>query len=202
MDQFDPAAIGNRIKALRKKKGYNQAELADIIGKSLRTLQKYETGEIEVSVAVVNQLAEVLGASPTYILGYETEIAPIRSMADVMNYLFHIEQVQGVDFTIDVKRPPRSREWSCALTFNGKAKDAPLNADMCLFLEEWESRRDDVRSYGISQSDYRIWKDKTLVYYASMPVDCDEPEDLPTAERIKRRKEYLNRLVEEQEGSK
>ena len=56
MDNFDYSAIGKRIRALRKRKGYNQQELANIIGKSLRTVQKYESGEIEVSIAVVNQL--------------------------------------------------------------------------------------------------------------------------------------------------
>ena len=64
MDNLDYSAIGQRIKALRKRKGYNQQELADIIGKSLRTVQKYESGEIEVSIAVVNQLAEVLETTP------------------------------------------------------------------------------------------------------------------------------------------
>ena len=91
MDNWDYSAIGKRIKILRKKKGYTQQELADILGKSLRTVQKYETGEIEVSISVVNQLANELDTTPTFILGYDTEIEPLRSLADVMNYLFHIE---------------------------------------------------------------------------------------------------------------
>ena len=107
-------------------------------------------------------------------------------------------QVKGLYLSIDVKHPPRSKEWACSLTFNGKSKEAQLNADMCLLLEEWESRRYDVHSYGLSQSESRKWKDKTLVYYASIPVSSEEPENLPTAERIQKRKEYLTRFVEEQ----
>ena len=198
MNQFDLPSMGARLRALRKKRGYNQTELGEIIDKSLRTIQKYETGEIEIPLSVISQLADVLDTTTSYILGFDGEIPSVRSMADVMNYLFHIEQVNGLDFSIDVKRPPRNKEWSCALTFNGKSKEAQFNADMCLFLEEWESRRDDVRSFGLSQSDYRKWKEKTLTYYISIPVDCEEPEDLPTAERIQKRKEYLTRLVEEQ----
>ena len=57
MDNFDYSIIGQRIKALRKRKGLNQTQLANLIGKSLRTMQKYETGEIEVSIDVVNALA-------------------------------------------------------------------------------------------------------------------------------------------------
>ena len=194
MDTFDYSAIGKRIRTLRKRKGYNQKELADIIGKSLRTVQKYESGEIEVSIAVVNQLAEVLETTPTFILGYDTDIAPIRSLADVMNFLFNIEQVSGIDFGIDVKKPPRSKEWQCAITFNGRAADAEFNTDLCLFLENWEEQRDNLRTYGITQEQYREWKTKTLAYYASTAVEIAEPEELDPEEQVKRRIAYLNSL--------
>ena len=177
MNSSDNAAIGLRIRTLRKRKGYNQQELADILGKSLRTVQKYESGEIEVSIAMANQLAKVLDTTPTFLFGYETEITPIRSLADVVNFLFHIEQVNGLDFCIDVKRPPRSKEWQCSITFNGKA-DADFNADLCLFLEDWEGQRDNLRTYGTTQEQYREWKTKTLAYYASSAVECSEPEEL------------------------
>ena len=70
MDNYDYSAVGQRIRVLRKRKGYNQKELADIIGKSLRTVQKYESGEIEVSIAMANQLAKVLDTTPTFLFGY------------------------------------------------------------------------------------------------------------------------------------
>ena len=193
MNSSDNAAIGLRIRTLRKRKGYNQQELADILGKSLRTVQKYESGEIEVSIAVANQLAKVLDTTPTFLFGYETEITPIRSLADVVNFLFHIEQVNGLDFGIDVKRPPRSKEWQCSITFNGKA-DADFNADLCLFLEDWEGQRDNLRTYGTTQEQYREWKTKTLAYYASTAVECSEPEEVDPDERLKRRIAYLNSL--------
>lgn len=194
MNSADNAEIGLRIRTLRKRKGYNQQELAAILGKSLRTVQKYESGEIEVSIAVANQLAEALDTTPTFLFGYETEIAPIRSLADVLNYLFHIEQVSGLEFGIDVKKPPRSKEWQCAITFNGKAADADFNTDLCLFLENWEEQRDNLRTYGITQEQYRKWKTKTLAYYASTAVECKEPEELDPDEQVKRRIAYLNSL--------
>ena len=194
MNSTDNAEIGLRIRTLRKRKGYNQQELADILGKSLRTVQKYESGEIEVSIAVANQIAEALDTTPTFLLGYETEITPIRSLADVLNFLFHIEQVSGLEFGIDVKKPPRSKEWQCAITFNGKAADADFNTDLCLFLENWEEQRDNLRTYGITQEQYREWKTRTLAYYASTAVEIAEPEELDQEERLKRRIAYLNSL--------
>ncbi len=197
METFDYSAVGARIKALRKKKHLNQIELANLIGKSLRTVQKYETGEIEVSVGVVNDLAKVLDSTPTYILGYDTEVTPITSMADVLNFLFHIEQVDGLNFSINVNRPPHSREWQCALTFKGKDKQSPLNADMCLFLEDWEGQREELRSYALTQAAYQKWQEQTLAYYAATPVELVEPKELSKEERIRRRNEYLERLQKE-----
>lgn len=194
MDTFDYSAIGQRIKVLRKRKGLSQTELANTMGKSLRTLQKYETGEIEISIAVVNQLADILDTTPTFLLGYEANTAPIRSLADVMGFLFKLEQVTGVEFSIDVKRPPRSKEWKCGITFNGKA-DADFNTDMCLFLEDWENQREDVRSYQTSQKNYRKWQDQTLAYYSASAVECVEPEDISEEERIEKRKACMNELL-------
>ena len=198
METFDYSAVGARIKALRKKKHLGQTELANLIGKSLRTVQKYETGEIEVSIAVVNQLAEVLDSTPTYIMGFETEATPIRSLADVLNNLFHMEQVDGLDFAINVNRPPHSRQWECSLTFKGKNREAPMNADMCLFLEDWESQREELRGYAMTQAAYKKWKDQTLAYYATTPVDLKEPAELSREERIRLRNAYLESLQQEE----
>ena len=196
MDNFDYSAIGQRIKVLRKKKKLNQQELADLLGKSLRTVQKYETGEIEVSIAIINQLADLLDSTPTFILGYETNTEPIRNLADVMSFLFQLEKVSGMKLDIDVKKPPRSRDWKCSLTFNGKAS-AYFNADVCLFLEDWQNQRENVQSYGMSQADYRRWQDQTLAYYAATPVECAEPAELSEDERLEKRKAYLNEALNE-----
>ena len=121
MDNFDYPAIGQRIKQLRKRKGLNQTELAQMLKKSLRTVQKYETGEIEVSIAVVNQIADLLDTTSTYILGYESSTTQIRTLADVMDFLFKLETVEGIDFKINVQKPPRSKQWECSVSFDGKS---------------------------------------------------------------------------------
>ena len=99
-----------------------------------------------INAHIINQLADALGTTPSYLLGYAVDVAPIRSLADVMGFLFRLEEVSGIEFDIDVKRPPRSKEWKCGITFNGKA-DTDFNTDMCLFLEDWENQREEVRSY-------------------------------------------------------
>ena len=39
----------------------------------------------------------------------------------------------------------------------------------------------------MDKSSYEDWKDKTLAYYASQGVQIEEPEDLNTEERLKRK---------------
>ena len=192
MDNFDYPAIGQRIKQLRKRKGLNQTELAQMLKKSLRTVQKYETGEIEVSIAVVNQIADLLDTTSTYILGYESTNTQIRTLADVMDFLFKLETVEGVDFKIDVQKPPRSKQWECSISFDGKST-ADFNADMCLFLEQWEEERKELRAYNSTQAAYKKWKEQTLAYYAANAVICVEQEELDRSERIAKRNEYLER---------
>ncbi|MDO4521750.1 MAG: helix-turn-helix transcriptional regulator [Eubacteriales bacterium] len=190
MNNLDYSAIGQRIKMLRKRKGLNQTQLAQQLNKSLRTIQKYETGEIEVSIAVVKQIADVLETTSTYILGYEANTTQIKSLSDIMDFLFKLETVSGIDFHVDVKKPPRSKEWMCSISFDGKSL-SDYNADMCLFLEQWEEERENIRSFASTQEAYKKWKEQTLAYYAANAVECIEPEELDPDERIRKRNEFL-----------
>lgn len=187
MNKTESSTIGERIKTLRKKRGYNQKELADLLGKSLRTVQKYESGEIEVSIAMVNELAKILDTTSTYLLGHQTGDFKFDCLSDVMECLFQLEKIGGLHFSIETKRPPHHDGWQCSITFDGKDKSADQNADICLFLEEWETNRESFRDYMISEETYENWKDKTLAYYASQGVEIAEAEELDETERLKRR---------------
>ena len=111
-----------------------------------------------------------------------------------MALFFKLDMVEGLDFQIDVRRPPHHAGWSCSLTFNGKNMDAEHNADMCLFLENWERERENVRSYYHDKESYEKWQDRTLAYYASSALTVKEFEELDHEERMKRRIAYLNGL--------
>ena len=171
----EETTIGQRVRKARKEKGYNQTELANALGKSLRTIQKYENGEIEISISMLNELAKALDTTTTYLLGYKTETVKqqITTFADVAATLFELEKISGLKFDIDVKRPPRDDKWECSIKFDGKAK-TDLNADMCLFLEDWADARENY-----STEQYADWKNKTLAYYSRLVVreQADEPDD-------------------------
>lgn len=65
--------IMSRLKELRERKGFTQKELAEISGISLRTLQKYETGErdiLKAEVGAVIALADALEVTVYELLGH------------------------------------------------------------------------------------------------------------------------------------
>lgn len=186
MDEKD-IEIGQRIRAFRKGKGLSQTELAEKIGKSLRTVQKYEKGEIEVAVSVIGEIAAVLGVSSSDILGYKTGVTSIDSLADIMSFLFMLENVSGIDFSINVKKP--GEKWECSINFDGQS--AKYNADLCLFLERWAEERENFRTYFSSLDDYSRWKAETLAYYSRSELEIAEPVELDFETRLKKRKEYL-----------
>ena len=95
-------------------------------------------------------------------------------------------------FKINVQNPPRSKQWGCSISFDGKST-AEFNADMCLFLEQWEDERSELRAYNSTQAAYKRWKEQTLAYYAANAVRCTEPEELDRDERIARRTELLEK---------
>lgn len=65
--------IGLNIKKYRKEKGLTQTELADKLGKTLRTVQKYESGDILPSINNIYEIARALEVFSADILEGECE---------------------------------------------------------------------------------------------------------------------------------
>ena len=184
--------IGLRIRTARKNQGINQTELANLLGKSLRTIQKYENGEIEVSIAMINEIAKVLECESTYLMGYEINSQPLSDFADILNFFCMLDRIKDVDFEIETKRPPHYDGWECTVKFNGKDKSAALNQDICLFLEEFHRLREEVRVYQSDYESFRKWQDKTLAYHSGFKLEEKEIEELSEDERIRRFQAIMN----------
>lgn len=70
----------NRLKELRQEKKISQQGLAENIGVHYRTLQNWENGESQIKPEKAQELAEYFEASVGYLLGYEPEGMPKRSI--------------------------------------------------------------------------------------------------------------------------
>ncbi|MCM1296487.1 MAG: helix-turn-helix domain-containing protein [Muribaculaceae bacterium] len=190
MNESDTITIGQRIRQFRKDKGLSQTELANKISKSLRTVQKYEKGEIEVAISVISDIAAALDIPSSEILGYQSGVESIQRLSDIMDFLFKLENIKNVDFRIDIKKPPHCEQWECSISFNGK-QGAEYNPDLCLFLERWAEERENFRTYFSSLESYSMWKAETLAYYAQSELESEEPPALDFETLLKKRKEYL-----------
>lgn len=60
-----------RIREKRKERGLFQADIAREIGVTRACINNYETGKVkDLSVSMICKIANVLGTSPAYLLGW------------------------------------------------------------------------------------------------------------------------------------
>ena len=73
---FDRRTIGNRLLAMRKKRGLTQAEVAELAGLSHRTYADIERGTVNMRLETLLHICRVYGATPDEILVSELD-APL-----------------------------------------------------------------------------------------------------------------------------
>ena len=66
--------MGRRIRDLRLDAGLTQEQLGDMVGLQKSAIAKYENGKTEnMKRSVIQKMAEVLGVSPSYLMGFEDD---------------------------------------------------------------------------------------------------------------------------------
>ena len=70
----------NRLKELRKDKKLTQVEFSKEIKIPYRTIQSWENEESQIKPDKAQQLADYFGVNVGYLLGYEPEGMPKRSI--------------------------------------------------------------------------------------------------------------------------
>lgn len=85
---------GQKVKALRKQKGFTQEELAHKLGyKSKTSIAHIETNR-DLPIDIICKLAKVLGTSPAYLMGWERDPKKVY-------YVFHnIERISDEQFDL------------------------------------------------------------------------------------------------------
>lgn len=65
-------SFGARLQEARLKKGLTLEDVANKIGKTKSTVQRYETGEVSrLDNEMIILLSEIVGVSPIYLMGWE-----------------------------------------------------------------------------------------------------------------------------------
>lgn len=70
------AIMHDRIKSLRNQKGLTLSQIADALGTTEATAQRYETGKGIKSIPyeVIEKYANIFNCKPQYIMGWDDEI--------------------------------------------------------------------------------------------------------------------------------
>ena len=169
--------IGSAIKKRRRQLKITQKEFAERLGKSERTIQKYESGEITMKIALIKLVADELEIPWQELLETKTdEIGIVSSenefpacrfhtLSDVINALFTITEIKDIAFQLTCAKPPESPDWTSALMVDGKGSGT-YNADFCLFMENWMNKLAALQSGSINQEQFETWKRETLEYYS------------------------------------
>lgn len=169
--------IGNAIKKRRRQLKITQKEFAERLGKSERTIQKYESGEITMKIDLIKLVADELEIPWQELLEAKTdEIGIISSenefpacrfhtLSDVINALFTITEIKDIAFQLTCAKPPESPDWTSALMVDGKGSGI-YNSDFCLFMENWMNKLAALQSGSINQEQFETWKRETLEYYS------------------------------------
>ena len=159
---FTQKEIGLRIRSYRKEKGLSQTQLAEKIGKSLRTIQKYESGEIEMTIALLNEIAAVLDCSTLHLIGYNASRRPIEKFSDLANFLFELEMIKELDFSVDAALSPFDNEWRCSITFDLEKCSFPANTTLGYFIKEFSEQKTAFAEGKISLQEHLDWMNKIL----------------------------------------
>ena len=114
-----PEEIGKAIQKQRRAQKITQKEFAQHLGKSERTIQKYESGEILMKIDVLKQIANELNVPWQELLSPEDNNIPkdntateypayeFHTMSDVINALFAITELTDFSFELTNTKPDR-----------------------------------------------------------------------------------------------
>ena len=67
--------IGQRIKALRELRGLTLEQVGNYLNVNKATVQRYETGDIDIKRTVAIKLSEILNTTPSYIMGWTDDLS-------------------------------------------------------------------------------------------------------------------------------
>lgn len=150
--------MGDRIRKARLEKGLSQAELAELLGyKSRSSINKIEVEGRDIPRSSIVKFAQVLGVTPSYLMGWEDESSEPDALEVLMEKYDNIKPVK-------LKRFPLLGEIACGEPIFADEDrescvmaDMDINADFCLTAK------------GDSMINARI-NDGDIVFIKEMPM--------------------------------
>ncbi len=95
INSYDVGFIGKRIQQMRKRKGYTQEEMAELISMSPQNLSQLERGLTGLSVSSLIAICKVLEVSADYILFGITDVHSSDSVSMLLSHLNEEQQMNA-----------------------------------------------------------------------------------------------------------
>lgn len=93
----DVKETGERIRRLRKEKGWTQTDLGNRIGVQNSAIAKYENGRVpNLKRSTIKALADALGVNPSYLLGMDESADYTTAYTNAIEVM-HVMPADGVD---------------------------------------------------------------------------------------------------------
>ena len=112
------STIGTRIRECRKKMGYSQEKLSEILYLTKTTVSRYERDEYDISARMIADMSKVLNTTPNYLLlGNDSEEDKsdeiIRIISGIKDPALRKLAVKQLECIADMeKRTAQLQEWS------------------------------------------------------------------------------------------
>ena len=132
--------IGERIKKARSKAHMSQSELAKKLGKTLRSIQKYERGEVEPSITLLYSIASTLDISPAELFAIQQPDLAMKNLGDVLGLFFELNKKNELRFEVE-ELPPESGKKGVSIEFISDNQSARYNQMMCALLLDFSRNR-------------------------------------------------------------
>ena len=148
--------IGQRIQKARKNAKLNQSQLAKALGKTLRTVQNYESGDVEPSISVLMQIAGILYVHPSELVGPWATQVQLNNMGDFVEMLYALTSRAEIDVDLEIHNSEENKNPGCSIYFP-ESEDAAQNHRICLVLQEFENKKALYEAGKLSRPEYVSW---------------------------------------------
>ena len=92
---------GERIKQLRKERGYSAEFIAEKVNLSPSTIYRYENNEIaSLKIDTLKQIADILGTSACDLLGWSTDDTELSNLEVSLLSMFRQLNNDGQEFVL------------------------------------------------------------------------------------------------------
>lgn len=91
--------VGSRIRQMRKDRNMTLLELADKVGLSEGTVQRYESGNINnVYIGMVQKFAEALNVDPGFLMGWKKDKQTPNIQSELEMFIDRLDPSTGLAF--------------------------------------------------------------------------------------------------------